>query len=223
METTKTQSHLTPTVSDTYGFGWNQMKKYFLYLFLISIIMMVAQSLTGLGNQTDNTSAIGQLFIGIYWLLVISVINYGGTYMYLKAVRDEPFEVVQMFDGFKTNFWNIVLAHLLTTILVVLGFVMLIVPGIIIACRLAFVPYLVMDKKMDAVKALEKSWQMTRGHGWTIFFMGLLAIPIAIAGLLLLIVGIIPAAMWISAAFSSMYHAVEQLPENQNLETASET
>ncbi len=223
METTNTQSRLNPTVSDSYSFGWNQMKKYFLYLFLITIIMMVAQSLTGLGKDGEHVPATGQLLIGIYWLLVLSVINYGGAYMYLKAVRDEPFEVVQMFDGFKSNFWNIVLAHLLTTLLIGIGIVMLIVPGIIVACRLAFVPYLVMDKKMDAVKALEKSWQMTKGHGWTIFFMGLLAIPIAIAGLLLLVVGIIFSAMWISASFASIYHTVDQLQENPNIETAPKT
>lgn len=223
METTNTQSPLTPTVSDSYGFGWNQMKKYFLYLFFVTIIMLVAESLTGLSNKPQNISAFGQLMIAAYWLLVLSVVSYGGIYMFLKAARDESFEVVQMFDGFKTNFWNIVLANLLTTILVGIGIVLLIVPGIIIACRLAFVPYLVMDQKMDAVKALEKSWQMTRGHGWTIFFMGLLAIPIALGGLILLGVGIIFSIMWISTSFASMYHAVEQLQGNQNAETVSET
>jgi len=223
METTNTQSRPAPTVSDSYSFGWNQMKKYFLYLFLITIIIVVAQSLTGLTNAAKDTSAFGQLMIAAYWLLVLSVINYGSTYMYLKAVRDEPFEVVQMFDGFKTNFWNIVLANLLSTILIAIGFVMLIVPGIVIACRLAFVPYLVMDQKMDAVKALEKSWQMTRGHGWTIFLMGLLAIPIAIGGLILLGVGILFSIMWISTSFASIYHTIEQLQENQNIETASES
>jgi uncharacterized membrane protein len=76
------------------------------------------------------------------------------------------------------------------------------------ACRLAFVPYLVMDKKLDPIKAVEESWRLTRGYGWRIFGMALLAIPIAILGLVMLVVGIIPAIIWITAAFAGMYHAV---------------
>lgn len=42
----------------------------------------------------------------------------------------------------------------------------------------------------------------------TVQAIGLLAIPISIAGLICLVVGIIPATMWITAAFASLYHAV---------------
>ena len=49
---------------------------------------------------------------------------------------------------------------------------------------------------------------MTRGHGWQIFWMALLAIPIVLLGLLMIIVGVFLAAMWISAAFAVIYHAV---------------
>ncbi len=49
---------------------------------------------------------------------------------------------------------------------------------------------------------------MTRGYAVKIFLMGLLAIPIGIAGLICFGVGIIPAIMWIRCAFASMYFAV---------------
>ena len=86
---------------------------------------------------------------------------------------------------------------------------MLIIPGIIFACKLAFVPYLVMDKNLDPVEAVKESWRMTKGYGWTIFAMGFVSIFIVLGGLLLLLLGIIPAAMWISSAFASLYHAVD--------------
>ena len=101
--------------------------------------------------------------------------------------------------GFKDNYLNIVLANLLVFAIVGLGLVFLIVPGIIFLCRLAFVPYLVMDKKLEPVAAVEKSWSMTRGHGW-----------IVILGLICLIVGVFFAAMWITTAFAAYYHAVDQ-------------
>jgi hypothetical protein len=49
---------------------------------------------------------------------------------------------------------------------------------------------------------------MTRGYGWQIFLMGLLAIPIVILGLICLFVGVFVSVMWISTAFATMYHAV---------------
>ena len=97
---------------------------------------------------------------------------------------------------------------------------MLIIPGIIFACKLAFVPYLVIDKKLDAVKALQTSWKMTDGHAMNIFVMGLLAIFIAIGGLIAFIIGVIIAAMWIYASFASIYYSVESM--QSNIETSTQ-
>jgi uncharacterized membrane protein len=112
-----------------------------------------------------------------------------------------------MFAGFR-NYWNAVLASLLVGAIIFIGFILLIIPGIIFACKLAFTPYLVVERNMDVIEAIKASWNMTRGHAWKVFFIGLLAIPIAIVGLCLLLIGIIPAIMWITLAFASLYHAV---------------
>jgi uncharacterized membrane protein len=106
------------------------------------------------------------------------------------------------------NYLHIVLANLLVFALVVLGLFALIVPGIIIACRLAFVSYIIMDKKLDPIEAVELSWKLTKGHGWQIFLMGFVSIFIVIFGLILFIVGIFPAIMWICSSFASLYESV---------------
>ena len=84
----------------------------------------------------------------------------------------------------------------------------MIIPGIIFACKLAFTPYLVVDRKMEVIEAVKESWRMTDGHAWTVFLIGLLAIPICIAGLICFGVGIIVSLMWIRLTFASLYHAV---------------
>jgi uncharacterized membrane protein len=66
----------------------------------------------------------------------------------------------------------------------------------------------VVDRKMAVMEAIEESWRMTGGHAWKVFFIGLLAIPICIAGLLCFIVGIIISIMLVGLAFASLYHAV---------------
>ena len=57
-------------------------------------------------------------------------------------------------------------------------------------------------------EAVKESWRMTNGHAWIVFLIGLLDIPISIVGLICLVVGIIPAGMWIKATFASLYHSV---------------
>jgi hypothetical protein len=73
-----------------------------------------------------------------------------------------------------------------------------------------------MDKNLDPMKAVEKSWQMTRGHGWTIFVMGVISIFVFIAGVIVFIVGAIISIMWIHAAFATMYQSVQNMNDDDN-------
>jgi len=140
-------------------------------------------------------------------VFVVNPVGYGVAYASLKAARGEKPEVADMFEGFK-NYLNVVAASLLTAVIIAVGFILLIVPGIIFACKLAFVPYLVLDKKLNATEAIRESWNMTNGRAGTIFLIGLLAIPIFIAGFICFGVGAIISAMWVSLAFASYYHLV---------------
>ncbi len=167
------------TAFGSYGYGWQQLWKYFLHLFLIFLVCAVAnapaQGMYG-GPAFDSAGFVMlNVLIAAYWILVLPVINYGGNWMYLRFMRDERANVADLFSGFKTKYLNIILANLLVFAICGIGFLLLIIPGIIFACRLAFVPYLVMDKGLDPVAAIEKSWFMTRGHGWRIFGMYVLA------------------------------------------------
>ncbi len=217
-EETKKVLVLSPTAGSTYSFGWQRMKKFFLDLFLVTVIVGVVLTPIGMIQSLDGRETAGgillRMFSFAYWLLLFAPITYGAALVFLKAVRNEPVEVKDMFSTFE-NFLNVVLAHLLVVAIIGIGIFLLIVPGIIFACRLAFVRYLVVDKKMEPVEAVKESWRMTRGHATSIFFMGLLAFGVVIAGLICLGVGVIPAVMWIRCAFASMYYAVSKLGESK--------
>jgi uncharacterized membrane protein len=211
------------TAFDSFGYGWQQLWKYFLHLFLIGIVVAVASIPTwgtyGSGDWDTAGFVVLNVRSAVYWLLVLPVIAFGGDWLYLRFMRDERANIGDIFQGFKKGYLNIVLANLCVAAIVGIGFILLIVPGIIFACRLAFVRYLVMDKGLDPVAAIEKSWFMTRGHGWRIFGMYLLTIFLFFCGLIVVVVGALFALMWSSTAFASLYHAVDledQLHLNQN-------
>jgi uncharacterized membrane protein len=211
-----------PEAGSSYSIGWKVLTTAFVELLVISIVYMVLSGpIASVQWKVDSFAwfLVPLVLFGIaYGIFVAGPIDYGAKWVFLKAVRGERIEVRDIFITFQRNYWNVIIANVVVGIIIGLGFVMLIVPGIIFACRLAFVPYLVVDREMDVMDALRVSWDMTRGYGWQIFLMGLLAIPVVLLGLICLFVGVIVSVMWISTAFAVMYHAVEMkdgIPENR--------
>jgi hypothetical protein len=199
---------IQPTVSSAFSRGWDTLKKYFPELLLILLILILFSLPMGLVNAFVDERSSGYVFFSIfnviYGLIIMAPLSYGADLLCLKAIRGESFNVNEIFFAYRRTL-QIVLANVLVGVIVGLGFVMLIIPGIIFACKLSMVPYLVMDKNMEAVEAVRTSWNITKGHSWTIFGMGVLSFFLAIGGLILLIVGIFPAIIWINLAFAAMY------------------
>jgi uncharacterized membrane protein len=229
METEK-QYQLSPTFGDSFGTGWKVMSDNFLRLFLLVLVISIIAAPFNMGkikiSPSDfhwepwqwghfiRFSTFGMLaifyglFAMLYGFLVGPVFQFGADKMFLDAVRQTKPDFETLIKGFRENYLSIILANLLVIALVVLGFFALIIPGIIIACRLSFVPYIIMDKKLDPIEAVEYSWKLTKGYGWTVFFMGFTSIFIVIFGLICFIVGIFPAIIWVWSAFATLYESV---------------
>lgn len=212
-----------PTVGGAYEHSFDTMKKSFIELLLIIIISALLFLPLGIVEaameSSGDVSWQAGLFNFFYGILIGIPLEFGVAWAFLKAVRGEKVEIRDLFVPFN-NWLNVMGAGILSGIIIGFGILLLIIPGIIFACKLAFVPYLVMDKDMEPVAAIKKSWEMTNGYAITIFLMYLLAIPVAILGFILLIVGIIPASMWIEGAFASIYEAVHKRQQPEMVENA---
>ncbi len=217
METQSINS-VTPSAGGSFSFGWRKMfEKNFLTLFIAVIITGILSGPIEASFKWDDGDfnfvlgawAVLLIILAIAWeFLVAPIISYGERYLFLKAMRDEELDIKTLFEGFRNQYADIVLTHLVIFALVGIGLVMLIIPGIIIACRLAFAPYIVMDQKMEPMEAIEESWRMTRGHGWTVFFMAIITFFLIIVGLMACIVGVLVSLMWMHAAFATLYQSV---------------
>ena len=235
---TSNEYRLVPGFGNSFNAGWRVMTDNFLRLFLVILILAIVTSpmkmfhfkfdMSDLHNLPWNIGhsfghslrdlpllgAVGffAVFFGfmamLYSFLIKPVFEYGGSMIFVQAVRKIKPDFEYLIKGFMENYLHIILANLLVFALVVLGLFALIIPGIIIGCRLAFVSYIIMDKKLDPIEAVELSWKLTRGHGWQIFFMGFVSIFIVIFGLCMLLVGIFPAIMWICSSFAALYESV---------------
>ncbi len=195
--------------------GWDKMKLNFLTFFLTVILLGLLENPfePAIDDLEEGMrKSVLQIFGMLYFFLVGPVIGYGADMIFVRGVREENPKIGELFDGFK-KYKNIVLANLLVVALVALSLVFFIIPGIYVACRLAFVSYLVMDKDLGPQEAVEKSWQLTRNKADRIFFLGFGAVIIAVIGFLFLIVGLIPAIMWIKSYFAVFYEMALQEEE----------
>ncbi len=242
METNNNYNYGTG-LGDSFDNGWKTMNLYFLPLFLVTFILAILDGPKNMfqykvnpgdfPNNLENFNwenfthfsstwaALGALamvfviFALAYSFLLLPILKFGRDMMFVQAVRRIKPDFNYLIQGFKENYFQIVLANLLVFGLIMIGFFALIIPGIIVACRLVFVSYLVMDKKLDPIAAVEESWRMTSGHGWTIFGMAIVSFFIFIVGLILCLVGVFPAMIWIGASFASLYESVlrERMPK----------
>lgn len=190
-----------------YSKAWYFLKSRFLELLMVVVLYFVIQlPVVGFVDDYVGIRTMGWVYIVFF----LQPVRFSLVYAYVMIVRNEKFNYEKLFNAIKNNFINIFLASIMTAFIIGIGFVFLIIPGIIFAVRLAFVPYLVTDKQMDAITAINTSWRMTGKYSWTIFFMALMCVPIAIGGLVLFGIGIIIATMWIGAAFAVLYDEVDK-------------
>ena len=89
---------------------------------------------------------------------------------------------------------RVLVCSLLMTLAVLLGFMLLIIPGIVLIVGLVLaVPAVVLEPGLSASGALSRSWALTRGSRWRMFGLGLtllvlLYVPVlAISGVLAMV------------------------------------
>ena len=75
-------------------------------------------------------------------------------------------------------------------LIVAIGTFLFIIPGIWLAVRLWYAPLLAATQGATFGEAIKGSWQITKGHFWELFLMGLTMIGISILGVCACFVGI---------------------------------
>jgi len=123
-------------------------------------------------------------------LLVGAFINFGTTLVFIDIVNDRPTSILRFFDAFNV-YPKAFGQYLLNTICILLGCVLLIVPGIIFALGFSTGLYLVLEKKIGIIQSFKTSWAITKDYKWKLLGMFLLLILLNLAGAICLLIGLI--------------------------------
>ncbi len=117
-------------------------------------------------------------------------LSLGAIRIGLNAVSGKPFSVGMLFGGGR-HFLRAFGASILFSVMVLLGIICLIVPGIYLALRYGQYMPAIVDKDMGIMEAFSYSSSITTNNRLNLFLLALMAIVIALAGLLALCVGLL--------------------------------
>lgn len=137
-------------------------------------------------NQPDQgTMVVLQLlYFGASFVnfLVGVFVSLGLARVFTRMSRGLPAEVGMLFGEGRRYFQGLA-ATMMMGVIVVLGSLAFLIPGIIAAIGLQFFIYAMVDQDLGAMDALKESWRLTDGYKFTVFLtnfaIGLIGIAIA--------------------------------------------
>ena len=173
-------------------------------------------------------------------LLIHAFIQGGLTAMSVKAARGETPTSTDAFSGgrwflrmlglyglvglvpFVFLFLIIPASFLVTPpftgIILIVGFLLLIVPSIIVGLGLMLAPYYVVDQNMGSMDAMRASWRATKGQRMNLFVLGLLCSLIILLGGLACGFGLFVAWPIVSLAMAIAYlHISGRIATSSNI------
>lgn len=152
-------------------------------------------------------NAVGS-FIPFLSLLIAGPLAVGVAIFSLNFARDENPKINNIFDGFQ-NFGKAIGAYLLMILGIMIGFLLLIVPGFILAIGLSQTFFILADDPdIGIMDALQKSWSMMDGHKFDLFVLGLRFIPWAFLCIFTLGIGLLWLMPYMQVTFAKFYNSI---------------
>ena len=112
------------------------------------------------------------------WTLIALVLSFIGSFWMQGAlveavsdVRDGRIDTTigELYTRTRPKLAALMGAGVLAGLAIVLGLLFLIVPGLFLLTRWALIPAVIVIEKRRAGESFDRSWELTRGHGWTVF------------------------------------------------------
>lgn len=172
---------------------------FFIYIIIAVIVEVILEVIF-----PEAESPINVLIKSILALPITLPIMVGLTMLGVKRARDESLNVSSIFDYFN-KLGPILLAYIVMLVMLVLGFLLLIIPGIYLAVSYTFVYPLVVDKGLDVWEAMELSRKTVSKQWFKFFGLGIVSGLIIIISIIPLGIGLIWSLPAVYIVYGLMY------------------
>ncbi len=183
------------SIKEAVKLGWEKTKANFWKSVGITFISLslpfLMEMLTGAVEHRGSILSL-PIFVGLSILVAyLSIaLKIGGTKLFLRIYDGENPDIKEIFNTYGV-FWRFLGQSLLYAIIVMVGFVLLIIPGIIFALMFCFASFIVLDTNTKIVDSLKESANITKGSRWKLLGFFFVLAGVNILGYIALGVGIL--------------------------------
>ena len=206
-------------VSSVFGSAWELTKKHFLPIFLLMLVggmvynipnsyfysSYYAELLSGnyltqeewITKQLDVDPVSLLKSYGVMFLLVLlcalirMYIDLVRNRILLSAKEKDNVDMTAIMKGGFSGYWFFFVCTLLSGIIIGIGYMFCILPGLFLQIRLMFVPIIAANKpELTLSEVFSRSWSITEGHFFDLFLFGIIVVLINIVGFLCCCVGL---------------------------------
>jgi len=188
--------------------AWETFKRDSLIVMGLALLGMVVAAVPEMHKSVYHPPEwLGQFFSALWWIGAGLPLTAGVQYGMLRVLRGERVGARDLFLGYP-KLGHLLLCYFCAVVLGLLGLILLVVPGVILFLGFSQCLLLTLDQGERGLGGLERSWRMMKG--FRIRFLGLVLVNVGICllGLLLLGVGLVPAAAITSLAMVAFYDRV---------------
>ena len=157
--------------------------------------------------HTIVNGVVGSVGFGLGTLALGGALSFGMSRTMVLIYRGHTPQVETYFDGFK-HYLPTLISFLLVSVIVLVGIVLLVIPGIVAAIGLSQAFYVLQDQpELGAEGAIRESWRLTwtNGNMLKVFLMGFVIFFVTLGGLLALGVGLLFAIPLVSVMAGGLY------------------
>ncbi len=193
------------SIKEVFSLGYRKTLPNFWFL---AGIVLVSGLLVGLPQIIAGEENAG-LVISLIAFILGLLIGLGQIKIALSLADDGRPTWADLFNNYRLVPYYFI-ASLLAGVLIGIGLILLIIPGVYIGIRLIFFPYFLVDKKVGPIEAIKQSFAITKGEVWSLLGMILVSIVMSFLGLIALGVGILFTLPIIMIAWAKTYRALER-------------
>ncbi len=199
----------TVSIKESFRFGWNAFKKdVWVYIGSTAVALIVSMVISKMSDELGD--GLFSALISIAGTVLTWWLFLGLTRMALNSYASLPVKFDMIFKESWNVLWRYALTAIVSLIIVGIGLILLIVPGIIAQVMLSLAAFLVLEKSMKPIDALKESRRMTKGKRWDLFLFLLVLVLINIIGMIPAGLGLLVTLPVSLLAFTHVYKAIDK-------------
>lgn len=191
-------------------YGWRHAKAklgFFIGFALLGLLIMVSPFIA----SSILVSVLGESYVGIIMFLafiahivLMVIVSIGFIKLTLHVVDKKPISMKLLVNGWDV-FFKFIGVMVLYVLIVSVGFILLVIPGVIWGLKYMWAPWLVVDKGLSPTEALRRSDEMTMGLKWDLLGFHYVTKAVNFLGAIALYIGLFVTFPTIMLATAKLY------------------